>query len=608
MENIVNFQINIAGNVFVGVGKLQGDLDKLRLSVNSLDKSVNKTFSSLKATISNINLTSIITQVKEVSAGIAAMAKPGIDFEQGMADLSSITGTVGADLQELAKTARKVGKESGLGAAEALKSFTAIASQIEMDDIGLEGLKELQAKAVTLAQASAMPLEEATNALAGTINQFGFKAGEAGRVINVLAAGSKAGGAEINDLAESFKVVGSQSAIAGVSLEETAGALEVLSKNNIKGSEAGTHLRNIILSLQTAFGADLKKMTLTEALDQLKPKMEDAAFMSQNFGRMSMASAQFLIKNAEAIGEMTAKVTGTDTALEQAAVRTETVAQMMERCRAKVDDLKIGFFNLTGSFGGYMTILGEQAVTVAQLLPLFDLIRKGILAMTNAEKMHALWTGIVSGATAVWTGVQWALNAAFVASPIGWIVIAVGALVAGIAMAWNKFEGFRKVVMGVWEVMKTFGKVIFDSVLAPVRSLLSGLGSIGSAIAKLFKGDFKGAWADAKSGAADLFKASPIGATIGLVNNVASADYGGAWARGQQKGAESWAASQERKDAKKAQDPVSVKLGDDTISAITAGGSGLKLNLAGKAAEKARVPAPVPGVPGCSISTASYPT
>lgn len=37
----------------------------------------------------------------------------------------------------------------------------------------------------------------------------------------------------------------------GLSVEETAEALEVLSKANLKGSEAGTALRNIILKLNT---------------------------------------------------------------------------------------------------------------------------------------------------------------------------------------------------------------------------------------------------------------------------------------------------------------------------------------------------------------------
>lgn len=52
------------------------------------------------------------------------------------------------------------------------------------------------------------------------------------------------------------------------------------------------------------------------------------------------------------------------------------------------------------------------------------------------------------------------------ASPIGWIVVAIGALVAAIVIAWKKFEGFRKVVMGVWEVIKQLGIAIWNIIKA----------------------------------------------------------------------------------------------------------------------------------------------
>lgn len=60
----------------------------------------------------------------------------------------------------------------------------------------------------------------------------------------------------------------------------------------------------------------------------------------------NIAAAQFLIKNSDAVAEMTAQVTATNVAQEQAAIRTDTVQQMMARCQARIDDLKIGFSNL----------------------------------------------------------------------------------------------------------------------------------------------------------------------------------------------------------------------------------------------------------------------
>ena len=48
-----------------------------------------------------------------------------------------------------------------------------LASQIQVADIGMDGLNKLQEKSITLAQASGMSLDAAAESLAGTINQFG---------------------------------------------------------------------------------------------------------------------------------------------------------------------------------------------------------------------------------------------------------------------------------------------------------------------------------------------------------------------------------------------------------------------------------------------------
>lgn len=77
-----------------------------------------------------------------------------------------------------------------------------------------------------------------------------------------------------------------------------------------------------------------------------------------------------------------------------------------------------------------------------------------IVANRIAMAAQATWMGIVRVATIAWTGVQWLLNAALSANPIGLVVIAIAALVAGIIYAWNHSETFRKVVIAVWNAIK----------------------------------------------------------------------------------------------------------------------------------------------------------
>ena len=404
----------------------------------------------------------------------------GMEYEQAMADLVAITGIAGKELEEIGRVARKTGEESGLGATGAVNAFTLLASQIQIDKIGLQGLMTLQKETITLAQAAGMDMTDAATAMAATINQFGLEATEANRVINVLAAGSKYGAAEISDLAQSFKVTGSTAAAAGLSVEQTAGALEVLSQSNLKGAEAGTALRNILLKMQTVLGIDFTKNGLDEALAALQPKLDDVTYLAKLFGAENIAAAQYLITNAQAVGELTEQVTGTNVAQEQAAIRTNTAAEEYKRLQAKVDDLKISFFNATGAAAPMIALIGDNLPIIASMMTLvgstaqtIDFFRKNailartaIVAKTAAELASAGVMKIVAAGQA-------ALNAVMSANPVALVVLAIAALVAGLIALYNRSESFRKVVDALWDGLKRVASVVYNSVITAFERCLN---------------------------------------------------------------------------------------------------------------------------------------
>lgn len=471
--------------------------------------------------LKNIKYSTIVSNFKESADFLEKMSAAGVEFEQGMADLQAITGIVGKDLETISKTARRVGKESGLGAKGAVDAFTLLASQIQIDKIGLKGLIQLQKETITLAQAGGMTLSDAATAMAATINQFGLEATHANRVVNVLAAGSKYGAAEVTDLAQSFKVTGATAAAAGLSVEQTAGALEVLSQSNVKGSEAGTALRNVILKLQTTLGMDLSKVGLADALDSLKPKLKDVTYLAKVFGSENIAAAQYLITNAKAVEEMTTAVTGTSVAQEQAAIRTKTHAEQMKRIQANIDDFKISVFEFTGGLSGYASALGETAVMLSQSLPLFFLL-KGAIATTAkivggglvvafvklaaaakasvtamrgawvAAKAYSLTAQFMVGIFATLPGrvlaftkaltlqkvatyaaaaAQKVLNIALMANPVGIVIAGITILVAALVMAYKHCERFRRLI---------------DSWVESFKGLASWIGKVWDAAKSFF--------------------------------------------------------------------------------------------------------------------------
>ena len=352
-----------------------------------------------KMTDSLISIKTIADSVSGVVSSFAEAAAPAIDFQQKMADLSAITGIVGSDLEEVAETARRIGSESGLGASEAARAFALLAGQLDapVEDIGL-----ILEKSATLAQAAGLSIDDAANSLAATISQYGMAASDADRIMNVLAAGSRVGASEVVDLAQSFKVVGAAASSLGVDVEHTAGALEVLGGANIKGAEAGTALRNVLLSLKTKLGVDTSVTDLSDALAALRPQLQDTEFLAKTFGVANVTAATYLIQNADAVREMTDAVTDTQAAQEQAEIRNATWAHSVEVMRAKIDDVKISVGSALGDFGALSQVLVENASTVTSTVEMISLASTGIRNFGTWLKSTTLATRVATVASRAW--------------------------------------------------------------------------------------------------------------------------------------------------------------------------------------------------------------
>lgn len=100
------------------------------------------------------------------------------------------------------------------------------------------------------------------------------------------------------------------------------------------------------------------------------------------------------------------------------------------------------------------------------------LIKPPIVAVTAAQNAQAVSTTalsvtqkIAAASTSLLAGATAALNFLFVTTPIGWVVLAVGALVAALVLAYKKSETFRNIVNGLWLSVKEFGMAIYEFVL-----------------------------------------------------------------------------------------------------------------------------------------------
>lgn len=425
-----------------------------------------------------------VEMIDKMGAAAQRISQPYREFEQSMAELSSITGIAGDDLDQLGKVARQSGVDSGLGAKGAVNAFALLASQIQVADIGMDGLVTLQERTITLAQASGMTMDEAALALAGTVNQFGLQATEAKRVIDVLAAGAKYGAASIPELSQSFKVVGAAANAAGLSVEQTAGALEVLSKNNLKGAEAGTALRNIMLKMQTALGVDFNKTSMSQALTALKPKMKDAAYMAQLFGMENMAAAQFMIANADAVDKLTQQVTGTDVAQEQAAINTDTWNHRLQVQSARLEEwgmkltenhqgllnaIQVGsqFSGMFLAFTPLITAAGSALVVVGKTSLMAV---RGIIRMAISSKAAAVDVWLKNAAIAAGNGIMVAYNALTTRAGFATIYHAVAAKSSAIwTGVCSKAQIIGSAIMSLWSKRTLLATVVQGGLTSALR-------------------------------------------------------------------------------------------------------------------------------------------
>jgi hypothetical protein len=100
-----------------------------------------------------------------------------------------------------------------------------------------------------------------------------------------------------------------------------------------------------------------------------------------------------------------------------------------------------------------------------------------------AQIASAVATRAVAAATVTWTGVQWLLNAALSANPIGIVIALVAGLAAGIIYAYKNSETFRNIVNGAFKAVAEGGRQMWEGVLKPVfRFLVQTWLSVADAI------------------------------------------------------------------------------------------------------------------------------
>ncbi len=329
--------------------QLDAAFKKTENNMNSLQNKAKETQSNFaQLTGSAVKFLGVFGGTAAIFGFMTSLSQTTREFSKAIADLSAITGATGKDLKFLSDASKEFGQTTTYSAAKVAEAFKLVGS-VKADLLSnLPALKAVTAEVITLSTAAGIDLATAADVTGTALNQFGLEAREASRVVNVLAAGSKFGAAEVRDIGDALKYVGPVAAQMGISIEDTVAAIELLAQAGIKGSEAGTGLRATLLRLadQTDGSINPSVVGLTKAMENLKLKNYSVTEATNLFGQNAVTAGLALARFADQQKTMSANLTGTKTAMEQAA--------------AQLDSYDAKLTKLTNSYENFKLAVGES--------------------------------------------------------------------------------------------------------------------------------------------------------------------------------------------------------------------------------------------------------
>lgn len=148
-----------------------------------------------------------------------------------------------------------------------------------------------------------------------------------------------------------------------------------------------------------------------------------------------------------------------------------------------------GFGEVAEFAGNNKTALKALGATITALIVVTKAhaVATGVAAAGGLLK-YLKATKVVTAATKVYTAVQWLLNAALKANPIGIVITVLAALGVAIKMAWERSETFRKVTKGAFEAVAKAGRWLWNNALQPVfKFIVEGIGWLLSKWGQMLK-------------------------------------------------------------------------------------------------------------------------
>lgn len=481
---------------------------KATLAMDSTDydrgiDTAEKKVGGLKSTITKLGIGTAVAGIGKAAIGV------GQDFEAGMSQVAATMG-ISSDavrrnegdfklLSDAAKEAGSTTQFSATQSAEAL-NYLALAGNDAQTSVSL------LPTVLNAAAAGGLELGYASDLITDSMSALGLETKDTTTFVDQLTMTSQKSNTSMGQLGEAILTVGGTAKkLKGGTVELTT-ALGILADEGTKGSEAGTALRNIILSLAAPTNTaakELKKLgvsaydtngnfrslddifiDLHKSTNNLSESAKNQAF-TKIFNKTDLKAVETMIANC---GGRFDELSG---AIENSAGAAEETAKTMNM------NLKGALTTLGSALEGVgitiyetfkepLTNAVNSAATVIQdLIKAFNegKLDKTIAAIGSAlagvitymaiMKGYAIVTSVIGIGKALFNAVSMVksfsgamaiLNATLMANPIGLVVGAIGALVAAFVYLWNTSDGFRNFWIELWNNIKEFTGTTIETI------------------------------------------------------------------------------------------------------------------------------------------------
>ena len=426
--------------------------------------------------------------------GIATAAvKVASDFDSAMSQVAAVSGATGKELEALRDKAREMGSRTKFSASEAAEAmnYMAMAGWKTSDMLsGIEGI-------MNLAAASGEDLAVTSDIVTDALTALGLSAADSGHFADILAAASSNANTNVSMMGETFKYCAPVAGALGFTAEDTAEAIGLMANAGIKSSQAGTAMRTMLTSLTgevtfvgDAFGeltvqtvnADGSMRSLGDILGDCRAafaqmsEAERAANAEDLVGKNAMSGFLAVMNAAPGdIEKLNNAINNCDgTAERMAETMQDNLAGQLTILKSQLEELAISIGEilmpsirqivgwiqglvdwLNGLDEGTKKVIVTVALVAAALGPVLIVVGKVVGAVGTILTVVPKIAGAVSGVAGFVSGTVIPALSAVVAA-IGWVPIAIAAVIGVVVLLYNKCEWFRDAVNAVWAQVRDF--------------------------------------------------------------------------------------------------------------------------------------------------------